>query len=62
MLADPTGAFTKVTLNTVFSVFKFGLFFECVLVSVFLSAFQAVDLLLDSDQIVQVLGNKRSKR
>lgn len=26
------------------------------------SASQAVDLLLDSEQILQVLGNKRSKR
>lgn len=55
MLADPTGAFTKVNFIFYPEVFRF----------VYLSVFvllQAVDLLLDSEQIVQVLGNKRSKR
>lgn len=62
MLADPTGAFTKVELNVWYRNLN-----AVWLLLVYSSGFvvstpQEVDLLLDSDQIVQVLGNKRSKR
>lgn len=62
MLADPTGAFTKVELN-VWYMNLYVVWLLLVYWSVFVvSAPQEVDLLLDNDQIVQVLGNKRSKR
>lgn len=63
MLADPTGAFTKVKLNTFDIQILFKVLWLCAqLTSLSPSSSQAVDLLLDNDQIVQVLGNKRSKR
>lgn len=58
MLADPTGAFTKVN----FTIYPKVCLLCCLLISLCFADLQAVDLLLDSEQIVQVLGNKRSKR
>lgn len=60
MLADPTAAFTKVNFTIYPEVSC--IVYSSINYSKYFSDLQAVDLLLDSEQIVQVLGNNRSKR